>query len=213
MEGKVNWFREGVTPKTWLPIEYWITFDYNSVVGVIMGDPGYSVADWMSSPFYFGMLEQIDGALESDIQGNMAAFGGSDTEPEVFTTYGDYTANGKTDVIMAKTKTGRPYNAHKLQVFGGYEFREKTFNGQSAHTGKHAVSDIVVADVHENDRGILRYCLAVPKIGKEHGTELVYKRYIAGEERTYIFLNINAPYTPFNTSPDDLLGIAIQMDI
>jgi hypothetical protein len=114
---------------------------------------------------------------------------------------------------MVKTKTKRPYQAHKVSLFGGYDFREKTFNGQSLHTGKHPVSDIVLTDTHENDRGILRHCIAVPKVAKEHGVELIYNRYMSGKEQTYIFLNINAPYTPFNTSPDVLIGFAIRTDI
>lgn len=215
--GKINWFKEtensDLIAKEWLPIEYWISFDKNAIVGVLMGDVGLSVSDWLSSPFYFGSLKQIDGALETDLRGNFGGFGGSYTEPVLSKRYGDYTGTGMTDVIMVATKTGRPYQAHKVQIFTGYEFREKTFNGQSLHTGKHAVSEIVLADVHENDRGILRHCLAVPRVAKEHGTELIYNRYVSGEEETYIFLNINAPYTPFNTSPDVLIGIAIRTDI
>lgn len=215
--GKVSWFKETSNAeqiaKGWLPIEYWISFDRNAGVGVVMGDPGLSASDWLSSPFYFGALRQIDGALETDLRGNFAGFGGSYTEPVLTKQYGDYTGTGITDVIMAATKTGRPYQAHKVAIFGGYEFREKTFNGQSAHTGKHPVSDIVLTDVHENDRGILYHCLAVPRVAKEHQTELIYNRYISGEEERYIFLNINAPFTPFNTSPDVLIGIAIRIDI
>ena len=114
---------------------------------------------------------------------------------------------------MVSTKIGRPYQAHKVAIFGGYEFREKTFNGQSAHTGKRPVSDIVLTDVHENDRGTLKNCLAVPRVAKEHGTELIYNRYVSGEEERYLFLNINAPFTPFNTSPDVLIGFAIRTDV
>lgn len=214
--GKLSWFRETANSeliaKDWLPIEYWISFDRNAAAGVVMADPGLSVSDWLSSPFYFGSLEQIEGALETDLKGNFGGFAGSDTEPTLMKHYGDYTGNGMTDVIMASSKTGRPYQAHKVAVFGGYEFREKTFNGQSHHTGKHPVSDIVLVDVHENDRGTLRRCIAAPRVGKEHGSELIYQRYISGEEKTYLFLNINAPYTPFSTSPDVLLGFAIQVD-
>jgi len=216
-KGKINWFKETdnslLIAKDWLPIEYWLSFDKNAVVGVVMGDPGLSTSDWLSSPFYFGSLRQIDGALETDLVGNFGGFGGSYTPPVLSKRYGDFTGTGITDVIMVATKTGRPYQAHKVQIFTGYEFREKTFNGQSLHTGKHAVSEIVLADVNENDRGILRHCLAVPRVAKEHGTELIYNRYISGEEETYIFLNINAPYTPINTSPDVLVGIAIRTDI
>lgn len=215
--GKVNWFREtpnaSLIAQDWLPIEYWLSFDRNAATGVLMGDPGLSVSDWLSSPFYFGSLEQIDGALETDLKGNFAGFGGSYTEPVLTKQYGDYTGNGMTDVILASTKTGRPYQAHKVSIFGGYEFKEKTFNGQSAHTGKHPVSDIVLTDVHENDRGTLRHCLAVPRVAKSHATELIYNRYISGKEETYIFLNITAPYTPFNTSSDSLIGFAIRTDI
>lgn len=217
MTGKVNWFRQTAAAEAivhgWLPIEYWLSFDKDACVGVVMGDPGLSASEWLSAPFYFGQLKQIDGALETDLKGNFAAFGGSYTEPVLAKTYGDYTGTGMTDVIVASSKTGRPYQAHKVAMFGGYEFREKTFNGQSHHTGKHAVSDIVLMDVHENDRGILNHCLAVPRVAKEHGTELIYNRYVSGEEETYIFLNINAPYTPFNTSPDVLIGFAIRTDI
>ena len=217
MTGKLNWFRETAVAKQiahgWLPIEYWLSFDNNAVSGVVMGDPGLSDSEWLSSPFYFGSLEQIEGALETDENGNFGGFSGSYTEPELQKTYGDYTGTGIIDVVMVKTKTKRPYQAHKVSLFGGYEFREKTFNGQSLHTGKHPVSDIVLTDVHENDRGILRHCIAVPKVAKEHCVELIYNRYMSGKEQTYIFLNINAPYTPFNTSPDVLIGFAIRTDI
>jgi hypothetical protein len=47
----------------------------------------------------------------------------------------------------------------------------------------------------------------------EHGVELIYNRFVSGEEETYIFLNINSPYSPFNTSPDVLLGFAVRTDI
>ena len=217
MVGKLNWFRETPVAKEiaqgWLPIEYWLSFDNNAVTGVVMGDPGLSGSEWLSSPFYFGSLEQIEGALETDEIGNFGGFSGSFTEPQLSKTYGDYTGTGVIDVIMVKTKTKRPYQAHKVSLFGGYDFREKTFNGQSLHTGKHPVSDIVLTDTHENDRGILRHCIAVPKVAKEHGVELIYNRYMSGKEQTYIFLNINAPYTPFNTSPDVLIGFAIRTDI
>lgn len=215
--GKISWFKETensfLIAKEWLPIEYWISFDYNAIVGVVMGDPGLSNTDWLSSPFYFGAINQIEGALETDDKGNFAGTGGSYTEPVLSKKYGDYTGTGMTDVVMVSTKTGRPYQAHKVAIFGGYEFREKTFNGQSSHTGKHPVSDIVLTDVHENDRGILYHCIACPRVAKEHQSELIYNRYVSGEEETYIFLNINAPYTMFNTSPDDLVGIAIRTDI
>jgi hypothetical protein len=199
----------------WLPIEYWVTFDKSSAVGVLMGDPGYipgtvgSDERFVSSPFYFGMVDQIEGALETDSRGNFGGFSGSITAPVDVNTYGENTANGMTDMTMVSTKSGRPFNSHKFNMFTGHEFREETFNSQSAHTGKHAVSDIVISDVHENDRGILRHCLAVPTVGKDHGMELVYKRYIFGEEQTYVFLKINADYTPINTSGNVLIGIAI----
>lgn len=217
MTGKLNWFKETANARAiardWLPIEYWLSFDNNSIAGVVMGDPGLSASDWLSSPFYFGSLKQIDGALETDIEGNFGGFSGSYTAPVLQKTYGDYTGTGITDVVMVKTKTRRPFQAHKVALFGGYEFREKTFNGQSMHTGKHPVSDIVLTDVHENDRGILRNCLAVPRVAKEHCVELIYNRYMSNKEERYIFLNINAPYTPFNTSPDSLIGFAIRTDI
>jgi hypothetical protein len=224
----LSWFRDAAgssdIAKEWLPIEYWISFDKSSAVGVIMGDPGLSEDYYLSSPFYFGKLDQIDGALNTDLRGNFGGFAGTYYEPNLYTdangtpnpvykTYGDYTGNGGTDMIMAYSKTGRPYNMHKFAIFGAYEFREKTFNGQSAHTGKHSVSEVIVGDVNENDRGKLRRCLASPKVGKEHCTELIYNRYMSGEEETYIFLHINVPYTPINTSSDVLLGIAIRTDI
>lgn len=212
--GVLSWFRPGTeNEKYWLPIEFWLSFDNNAVSGVIMGDPGMSLDKWVSSPFYFGMVEQLDGALESDTKGNFGGYSGSTIEPVHSTMYSDFTGNGVTDITMVSTKTGRPYQSHKVQLFGGYEFREKTFNGQSLHTGKHGVSDIVVADLNENERGNLFHCLAVPRVGKEHGVELIYKRYESGEEKTYVFLNINAPYTPFNTGNDVLIGIALRTDI
>jgi hypothetical protein len=215
--GKLSWFREGEDAVAighgWLPIEYWVSWDVNAVAGMVLGDPGLSVSEWISSPFYFGSLKQIQGALATDNKGNFAGFAGSVTPPTLSKKYGDHTGTGITDVIVASSKTGRPYQAQQLAIFGGDEFRMKTFNAESAHTLKHAVSDFVLLDVHEADRGTLRHCLAVPRVGHEHGTELIYNRYVSGQEERYIFLNVNSPYLPFNTSPDVLIGYAIRTDI
>jgi len=126
--------------------------------------------------------------------------------------FGDFTGTGMTDIIMVASRSGRPFQGHKVGLFGMYEFKEQTFNGESSHTRKHSVTDIVVADVHENERGILRNCLGVPKLGKEHGVELVADRFLAGREKTYIFLHINPLYSPFNTGNNVLIGFAIRTD-
>lgn len=228
-ETKWSWYKCNAQTvqyvQDWLPIEYWFNIDGSSAVAVIMGDPGMSATDYLSSPAYFGQLEQIEGALETDDKGNFACFSGSDQDPQSrnekadisgeiprLKRFGDYTATGSTDVMLTSSKSGRPFQGHKVGLFGMYEFKEQTFNGQSSHTNKHSVTDIVVADVHENERGILKNCLGVPKLGKEHGVELVADRYMANKEKTYIFLHINSLYTPFNTGNDVLIGIAIRTD-
>lgn len=227
-ETKLSWFKTSAEyAKPWLPIEYWMNLSADSVVGVVMGDPGMSATDYISSPFYFGALQQIEGALTTDDKGNFAGFSGSDQNPQSrnaqadkidpksditsrLQSYGDYTGTGATDIILCTSKGGIPYQGNKVGLFGMYEFKEQTFNGQSAFTNKHAVTDIVVANVNENERGILANCIGVPKNGKEHGVELVADRYMADKEQTYIFLHINAPYTPFNTGNDVLIGFAIK---
>lgn len=203
IDGSGNW--------DWLPIEYYLTVTQDAMVGVLMGDVGISVDDYLASPAYFGSLSPIEGALTTDTRGNFAGFSGSSIPPILTKKYGDYTGTGITDVMMVSTKSGRPYQGHKLGLFGLYEFKEQTFNGLSAHTNKYSMTEIVVADVHENERGILKNCLAGPKVGKEHGVELVDKRYDAEEEESYIFLNTKSYYTPFNTSNDSLIGFAIKI--
>lgn len=228
-ETKWSWYKCNAQTvqyvQDWLPIEYWMNINESSCVCVLMGDPGMSATDYISSPAYFGQLEQIEGALETDDKGNFACFSGSDQAPQSrnenadisgeiprLKKFGDYTATGTTDIMLAASKSGRPFQGHKVGLFGMYEFKEQTFNGQSSHTDKSSVTDIVVADVHENERGILKNCIGVPKLGKEHGVELVADRYIANKEKTYIFLKITAQYTPFNTSNDVLIGLAIRTD-
>lgn len=196
----------------WLPVEYFLTITQSSAVGVLMGDVGISADDYIASPAYFGALDQIEGALKTDTRGNFAGFSGNASQPNLSKRYGDYTGTGVTDVLMVSTKSGRPYQGHKLGLFGMYEFKEKTFNGLSAHTNKYSMTEIVVADVNENERGTLKNCLAGPRTGKEHGVELVDKRYNAEEEQSYIFLHTNAFYTPFNTSNNVLIGFAIRTD-
>ena len=134
-------FGSSSSPLSQIPINVWLSFDVNSVVGVIMGDPMMSIGNSISSPLYFGSLEQIPGALYTDETGNFAAFTGSFVEEQQQTVtgssdklYGDYAGTGNTDIIMAATKSGRIYQAHKASVFGGWEFRDKTSNGQSSHT-------------------------------------------------------------------------------
>lgn len=217
--GKLCWFKENTNAatyaKSWLPIEYWLSFDKNSIVGVLMGDPGMSIDNYVSTPFGWGLLNQIDGALETDDSGNFFGFSGSQYDPSISPskTFGDFTATGIKDVAVVKTKSGRPYQGHKLSVFGAYEFSAATFNGQSAFTGKSTVTDMVVGDVNENDRGIIPRMIATSCVGKEHTAELIYNRYVSGKEETYIFLHTNAAYTIFSTSANTLLGIAIKVDI
>ena len=197
---------------SWLPIEYWISFDKNCITGVLMGDPAISEEFYVSTPFYFGSLKQIEGALDTDMVGNYAGFSGSIDAPVQSNKFGQNTANGSTDIAMISTKSGAPFYKHNASVFGCSDYNEYILSGVSSHTRKHSVSDVVVGSKHENDRGILRRTLAVPKASKEHGAELIYQRYISGKEERYIFLNINTPYMPFGVNVQDKLGFAIKMD-
>lgn len=49
---------------------------------------------------------------EEDIDGNFALTVKTDGTILPSTTYGDCTANGMTDIMMYKTRTGIPYQAH-----------------------------------------------------------------------------------------------------
>jgi len=224
---RLSWFRETddaeAVARDWLPIEYHISFDNNGLAGVVIGDENVSKESFLSSPFGFGRLSQLEDALESDISGNFAGYGGSFYEPEiylpngdpnpVYKQYGDYTGTGVIDVVVAKSKSGVPFMVHKVSLFGSYEFKEGSFNGQSLHTGKQSVSPIVVGNLHENDRGTLPRAIAAPRTGKAHLTELIAKRYTKYDEERYLFCHINAPYSIFNTSNDVLIGFAIRIDI
>jgi hypothetical protein len=213
---KLHFFKETAQSAqlvgSWLPIEYWLSFDKSCITGVLMGDPAVSEDFYVSTPFYFGSLKQIEGALDTDMVGNFGGFSGGLENPTQSTKFGQNTANGITDVSMISTKSGAPFYRHNVSIFGCSDYSEYVLSGVSSHTRKHSVSDIVVGSKHENDRGILRRTLAVPKASKEHGAELIYQRYISGKEERYIFLNINTPYMPFGVNVQDKLGFAIKMD-
>jgi hypothetical protein len=222
-EGKLSWFKEAVDTSAYsdMTVEYFMWLDNNSVVGVICGDEKANRDMFVNSPFYWGSIEQLEDSKTTDLVGNFAGFSGSDTEPmiylpngefnPIYKTYGDTTGTGITDVTMLKSKLGAPYQAYDLKFFCGYENRVKSYNAKSPYTGGYSSSDIIVSDVTECERGKLRNCLAVPKEGKEHGAELIYKRYDFEQETTYVFLHITASYTPFNKSPDSLMGICIKI--
>ena len=226
-KGRINFFKQTEESeqyaKSWLPIEYFISFDKSCIAGVIMGDPSISTDLYVSTPFYFGALKQLEGALTTDDKGNFAAFSGGVDAPEILNTFGDNTGNGTTDVVMVTTKGGAPFFSHQAHIFGCGDYSEFLLSGISSHTHKHAVSEVVITSKSENDRGTLRRCIAVPKASKEHGSELIYNRYIGGKEERFIFLHINTPYMPFGTSqgefdgegtiePENLVGFAIRID-
>lgn len=214
---KLHYFKEDEVSaelvKGWLPIEYWISFDKNGIAGVLMGEPTLSMDHYVSTPFYFGALKQVEGALETDRRGNFAAFSGALSEPPAYDKFGDDTANGNTDIAVVTTRSGRPFYSHGAHIFGCGDYNEYVLSGISAHTGKHAVSEIVVASSNENDRGTLNRIIAVPRASKEHGAELIYKRYVGGEEERYIFIHVNTPIMPVGNGVENQIGFALRTDI
>lgn len=196
----------------WLPVQYWMKVEKDSINVVVQGDPTTDQApynNYLISYGYFGTVDGYEGA-DADTDYNFAMTVSSDIAVKNYSTkFGLNTGTGVTDIVMVGTRTGAPYQRHNPAFHTANPFMDKNFISSSAWTHKYHASDITVVHAYDRERGKLKNVLAMDKSAVFHQDELVMDK---GKEteKTYKFFNINAPYSLFENSANVLYGLALR---
>lgn len=240
---KWSWYKEtafedGVVFKDWLPIRYWMNFTKEYCNIVIQGDPSpdfHPYTNYIIGYAYFGMLKQYDNAENEDLENNFGMTVSSDIIPEAesdfATTWGVKTGTGVTDIVMERTDSNIPYQAHYPSFHTSPEFMDKHFITASEFTGSHHFSEVTVTHGYERERGKLQGMLIGDRSAIFHLDELISDKDIfdargalvngndvrntygfpfESKEKRWVSFSINAPYWFANNSPNIFYGIALR---
>lgn len=231
-------FDEGIVFKDWLPIRYWMNFTKEYCNIVIQGDPSPDVhpyTNYIIGYAYFGMLKQYENAENEDLENNFGMTISSDIIPEAeedfATTWGVKTGTGVTDIVMERTDSNIPYQAHYPSFHTSPEFMDKHFITSSEFTGSHHFSEVTVMHGYERERGKLQGMLIGDRSAIFHLDELVsdkdmfdtrgalktdsgvrnkYGFPFESKEKHWVSFSINAPYWFANNSPNMFYGVALR---
>lgn len=241
---KWSWYREegfdeGLVFQDWLPIRYWINFTKEYANIILQGDPSPDIHPYKNyciSYAYIGMLSSYENAKEEDLENNFAMTVSSDQHPqapnEYATTWGLRTGTGITDIVMERTGSNIPYQAHYPSFHTSPEFMDKHFIHVSEFTGSHHFSEVTVTHAYERERGKLQGMLIGDRSSIFHLDELIsnkdefdYRGALVGgknefknrcgkpfqsQEKRWVMFNINAPYWFANNSPNTFYGVALR---
>lgn len=240
---KMSWYKEtsfadGVVFKDWLPIRYWMNFTKEFCNIVIQGDPSPDIhpyTNYIIGYTYFGMLKGYDNAKNEDLENNFAMTVSSDVIPEgdseFATTWGVKTGTGITDIVMERTGSNIPYQAHYPSFHTSPEFMDKHFITASEFTGSHHFSEVAVTHGYERERGKLQGMLIGDRSAIFHLDELIsdkdmfdirgaltdgtdvrneYGFPFESKEKRWVEFSINAPYWFANNSPNMFYGVALR---
>lgn len=242
--GKLSWyksigFEEGLVFDDWLPIRYWLSFTQEHLNLVLQGDPSpdkHPYKNYIIAYAYLGMLTPYEGAEREDLQNNFAYTISSDKHPmaeeEYSTKWGVNTGTGVSDILMEKTDSNIPYQAHYPSFHTSPEFMDKHFIQASEFTGSHHFSEVTVTHAYERERGKLQNMLIGDRSSIFHLDELISNKDnvnysgvlidhennhknkcgqpLKSKEKRWVMFNINAPYWFGNNSPNVHYGIAIR---
>lgn len=240
---KMAWYREqgfenGIVFKDWLPIRYWMNFTKEYCNLVIQGDPSADIHpynNYIIGYAYFGMLKSYDSMENEDLENNFGMTVSSDIIPEAedefATTWGVKTGTGITDIVMERTGSNIPYQAHYASFHTTPEFMDKHFITASEFTGSHHFSEVTVVHGYERERGKLQGMLIGDRSSIFHLDELIsdkdrfdfrgalvngeevrneYGFPFASKEKRWVQFNINAPYWFASNSPNVFFGVALR---
>lgn len=242
---KFSWYKgivgkeEGVVLDDNLQVNFWVSFTREHLNITIQGNPTPDTGDnnnYIIGYGYVGMLEPYEGAIEEDYLNNFAYNFSSDIHPmkrtDYSTKWGQNTGTGITDILMEKTLSNVPYQAHLPAFHTTPEFMKKTFIGKSEATGEHHLSEITVVHHYERERGKLQNVLIGDRSALFHLDELISDKDVfddrgvllnnddefrnqcgkpvVSKEKHWLVFNINAPYWLGNNSPNVHYGIAIR---
>lgn len=231
-------FEDGVVFKDWLPIRYWMNFTKEYCNIVIQGDPSpdfHPYTNYIIGYAYFGMVKQYENAENEDLENNFGMTVSSDIIPEAeedfATTWGVKTGTGITDIVMERTDSNIPYQAHYPSFHTSPEFMDKHFITASEFTGSHHFSEVTVTHGYERERGKLQGMLIGDRSAIFHLDELIsdkdefdargaltsgndvrnaYGFPFTSKEKRWVSFSINAPYWFANNSANAFYGVALR---
>lgn len=240
---KWSWYREegfdeGLIFQDWLPIRYWLNFTSEYANIVLQGDPSPDIhpyKNYVISYAYVGMIKSYDGADREDLENNFAMTVSSDLIPlegDYPTSWGVRTGTGITDIIMERTDSNIPYQAHYPSFHTSPEFMDKHFIHVSEFTGGHHFSEVTVTHAYERERGKLQGMLIGDRSSIFHLDELIlnkdkfdYRGALIGDynnfktecgfpfksdEKKWVSFAINAPYWFANNAPNLFYGVILR---
>ena len=215
---RYSWFMSNTTStiKSWLPVQYWVSVTEDSISMIVSGDASASFQDRLISFAYFGKIKpftdpcsgtEVAGQL-SDPTGNFGMCVSSDIAPTYSDRYSDKTGTGVVDIVMLKTASGFPMQAHNVAFTTPDEFVDKSLEGPSAWTRKYHMSPAYVFHGFDGYRGEIDTALVTDRSAIVHLDDMVVDKGKA-TQKIYKAFMVNAPYSIFNTSPNVLYAVAI----
>lgn len=193
-----------------LAIHYYGSVNNDRFAMVLEGDSTVNYNDYLISFGYCGRIKSFAEGIE-DIDGNFALTVKTDGTISSSTTYGDYTANGMTDIMMYKTRTGVPYQAHSpaFITLQKVTLTNQTGFNASEWTNKYHLSPVYVAhNYRDGYRGYLDGVVALDRRNIVHKDELIVTNPDSTEDR-YKYFNIMSANSFMANSPNDSYGLAI----
>ncbi|OON99134.1 MAG: hypothetical protein ATN35_02165 [Epulopiscium sp. Nele67-Bin004] len=206
-----SWYTENITLYEWLPVEYLMNFNQDSINIVLQGDATLDTLpynNYLISYCYIGSLLSYDGATV-DEEYNFVVTSGAANAPTDHDTFGVHTANGVTDIAAVGTFTGVPYQSHNVGQFTDNQFGEKHILTSSRYTGNYHFSEVVVMHHVDGVRGKLQNVIIGDKFGITHRDEL-YSDRGTEDEKIYLMVNVNAPYSFIGNSGNIFHGLALR---
>lgn len=214
------WYKDNgkIELQDWLPIKIWMNCGSEFANIIIQGDDAIDIPpnydNFLTSFLIIGAVEGYKDEQNkpvSDTVGNFFISAGSDIMPERSTTFGLMTGNGNTDIIAVGTRSGVPYQGHFVKYDASSPFIRKNWIKESSWTSKYHVSPINVCHHVDRERGKWQGLLIGEKSGLNQ-TNLLTLKETEGNDQTWQFFNITAPYKFWNNGPNPTYGLFLRKE-
>lgn len=215
LPSRLAWYRQlDSNIGDWLPVQYWLTQNKDSINLVLRGDPSadnYPYNNYLTSYAYIGSVKPVEDSAYTDDIYNFGVTCSSDIEPSLIAKFGPRTGNGVTDFCMVANKVGLPYQPHYSGFYTTNPFMDKcNFEGSRWNLKKHQFSDITVVHPIDMERGKLQNALVGDASSIYDSDRLSYRKGTP-EEEMYRKFKITAPYWLLNNSANTLYCVAIRI--
>lgn len=192
-----------------LPIRYYGSVNNDRFTMVLEGDGTLNYTEYKISFGYCGRILSFKEGVD-DVEGNFALTVKTQGTITTSTKYGDNTANGMSDIMMFKTRSGVPYQQHFPAFITPYYNLKKEANGfnASAWTDKYHLSPVYVVHGKDGYRGYLDGVVALDRQNIVHKDELIVTNPDLTEDR-YKYFNVHTDLSFMGSSANSSYGLAI----